>query len=364
MKSTFFFIAMLLFVNASSDLFTPRSVTDADPVLMEISKDPSSEAVFATMAIQLETQGGFEKVMGLLNELVHDSKEQLHAMTKVWRGVHARCQVSAVKLAGRQEFFKTYLHQAKRSVKQSTERLAEMRDHLVGFAKSQAVYGTLLKQEVSRHAALNAGLKGLYAHANAGLKSLGAAHGAVKDWSPKGRALIQTHLADVAASYMKVKNYELPSINEFLERTTDRKVRKRLLEWMTQVRAQLTMVASGYRNSMARLAKLGGAVEVALAAMTVGLKHGVAHLNKAVTYCQHMVKAGKATTALFTRLAKQNAGLMRANAQYCHAEAVNYNTNRLMAVASVKLFREVRNYFTNHYKKIHSYIKVKYGRTN
>jgi hypothetical protein len=355
---------MLLFVNASSDLFTPRTVTDADPVLMEISKDPSSEAVFATMAIQLETQGGFEKVMGLLNELVHDSKEQLHSMTKTWRGVQSRCQVSKVKLAGRQEFFQTYLNQAKRAVVQSNRRLSELRDNLVGFRASQGVYGALLKQEIDRHAAIGKSLKGLYAHASTGLKSLGEAHAAVNDWTPKGRALIQTHLRDVSASYMKVKKYELPSINEFLERTTDLKVRKRLLEWMTQVRAQLTMAASGYRESMGRLAKMGGAVEQALARMNVGLKHGVAHLEVAVTYCQHMVKAGVETTALFTRLAKQNAGLMRANAQYCHQEAVNYNRNKVMAVASVKLFKEVRNYFTNHYKKINSYIKTKYSRTD
>jgi len=266
-----------------------KTTNEIDTNLVELAKDPSSEAVFATMAIQLETKGGFQKVLGLLNELVTDSKEQLHDMTKVWRGVNARCQVSKVKLAGRQDFFETYLAQASRHARHATGRLAEVRDHMSGFKQSQVVYGALLKAEISRHAFLNGHLKKRFAHAARGLKRLANAEKEVGNWTPKGRALIQTHLKDVATSYLQVQEYELPNITEFLERTTDTKVKARLLEWIGAIKVQLTAGAAGFSSSLKRLRKIGGAVERALARILVSLKTGVAHLRKAETYTQHVI---------------------------------------------------------------------------
>jgi hypothetical protein len=351
---------MLLFVNCSQDLFTPNLVSDADPVLLELAKDPSSEAVFATMAIQLETKGGFHKVLGLLNELVHDSKEQLHSMTKIWRGVHARCQISKIKLHGRQEFFETYLHQAERHVRQASQRLAEVKDHLKGYEKSQTVYGALLKSEITKHALVKKTLKTKFAHAQAGLDSLKKASAEVANWTPKGRALIQTHLMDVATSYLQVKEYELPNITEFLERTNDRKVKLRLTQWLKRVNAQLLAGASHFRNALNRLQKIGGQVEAALARMLVALKAGVAHLRKAITFSEHMIKAGKDGAALFGKLVHQNRGLIAANKKYCDNESVTYHKNQVQATAAIKLFREIRSFFVGHYSKIHSYIKAKY----
>jgi len=362
MKSTFFFIAMLLFVNASADLFTPNIVTDADPTLLEIAKDPSSEAVFATMAIQMEAQGGFNRVLGLLNELVHDSKAQLHSMTKLWRGVNARCQVSKVKLNGRQEFFETYLHQAQRNVRLSTVRLAEAKDNLAALRSAKTVYSGLLKSEIARHAATSRNLKRRHAHAEAGLASLKAARAAVQNWTPRGRALVQTHLSEVATSYLSVKEYELPSITEFLERTNDHKVRKRLLEWMSQVGAQLMMGRDGFKSALNRLARLGGNVEDALARVHKNLVGGIKYLRKAIVHCEHRIKNGAHAVALFSTLVKQNKGLIAANRAYCHNEHASFSRNSLAAKNAIKLFREIRHFFVNNYKRIHSYIKAKYHR--
>jgi hypothetical protein len=361
MKFTFFFIAMLLIVNCSQDLVSP-TLNEADSTLLEIAKSPSSEAVFATMSIQMEAQGGFDKVMELLNQLVHDSKEQLHSMTKVWRGVNTRCHVSKMKLTGRQEFFETYLHQAERNVRRATERLSECRHQLTSFNGSVQTYSTLLKSEVARHHVVASALKARAAHANAGLKSLESARNAVGDWTPKARALVQTHLMDVSASYLQVQDYELPSVTEFLERTTDAKVRTRLMQWMGKVRSQLQVAANSFQHSMEKLNKVGTALEESLSTMVVSLKSGLTQLNKCLTYTQHMIEAGKTTTALFANLAKQNTGLMAANAKYCAAESVSYNSNRVQAVAAVKLFREIRAYFGQHYTKMNSYIMTKYNK--
>jgi len=351
---------MLIFVKSSTDASAISPNIEADSTLLELAKDPSSEAVFATMAIQLEAKGGFSKVLGLLSELVHDSKAQLHSMTKLWRGVSARCQVSKIKLAGRQEFFETYLAQAQRHVRHAKLRLGECNDHLKGFRKSKSVYSLLLKTEIARH---NQGVKALklrYGHVQKGIKSLNNARKAIKDWSPKGKALIQTHLSEVSNSYLQVKEYELPSVTNFLEKTTDVKVRARLLEWISQVGAQLIFAGNEFQSALKRLKKLGGAVEVALANMIKAIKAGVKHLLKAIAFCRNTITSGKKTVALYQQLVGFNKSLIRANNKYCENEKTNYNKNRIQAKSAITLFREVRKYFLDNYKKLHSYIKAKY----
>lgn len=357
MKSTFFFIAMLFFVNCSKDLLSP---TDTDTTLLEIAKDPSSEAVFATMAIQLQAEGGFHRVLGLLNELVHDSKEQLHSITKLWRGVHARCVVTSIKLKGRQEYFETYLGQAHRHVSESTQRVAEIVDHLNGFNTSKNVYSAILKAEIGRHAETKKHLKEKLAQALAGLNSLKAANKAVHEWTPKGKALVQTHLEEVAKAYLQVKDFELPSPTEFLERTTDHKVRKRILEWMAVVERHLISSSENLRNSLERLSTIGGNLEKALARILVALDAGIKHLNDAKTFNTKMIAAGKKAVALYQNLSHQNTALLKSNTEYCRHENNTYNKNKVQAVAAIKLFREVRNYFVHHYRRLHSYIKAKY----
>jgi hypothetical protein len=353
---------MLFIVNCSTNLINPTPTNDVDPSLLEISKAPESEAVFATMAIQMETKGGFHRVLSLLNELVTDSKEQLHSMLKIWRGVSARCQVSKLKLHEREEFFETYLHQAQRHVNEAKHRVAELGDTLKGYLKSEDVYGAILKSEIARHSFAKKHLKGRFAHAQHGLNSLKEAQKAVNDWTPKGRALIQTHLSEVAVSYLKVKNMELPNITEFLERTNDKKVRKRLLEWLKSVQHHLLIGAGVFRNALTKLQRLGDVVEVDLAKMIVAIRAAVVHIRKAITFSHHIVSNGQKGVALFQNLINQNKKIIASHRAYCHNEKVNFHKNELLARSSIKLFREVRHYFITHYKKIHSYIKAKYHR--
>lgn len=359
MRSTFFFISMLIFV---SSINAKIDSLEVDPALLEINKAPESEAVFATMAIHLETKGGFQQVLRLLNDLVHDSKEQLHSITKVWRGVNARCQVSKIKLHGRQEFFDTYLAQARRHVAQYTHRLAEVQDHLAGFRKSEVVYGGLLKTEIARHHAQAKVFHSKYRHAQRGIESIKLASRSVSDWTPKGRALVQTHLMEASKHYLEVHQMELPNITGLLERTTDNKVRRRILEWLGRVVAQLSSSSEDFRRRSEKLAAIGKKVENSLAQMLVALSHGVKHLHKAITYSAHMIKAGRAGVNFFSKLIKENRGLIQANNSYCSTESKNYNAAKINATNSIKMFVSIRAYFLKHYQKIHSYIKAKYHR--
>jgi len=155
---------------------------------------------------------------------------------------------------------------------------------------------------------------------------------------------------------------ELPNITEFLERTNDKKVRRRLLEWLKSVQHHLLIGAGVFRNALTKLQRLGDVVEVDLAKMIVAIRAAVVHIRKAITFSHHMVSNGQKGVTLFQNLINQNKKIISAHRAYCHNEKVNFHKNEIIARSSIKLFREVRHYFITHYKKIHSYIKAKYHR--
>jgi hypothetical protein len=364
MRSTIFFISMLLFVSCSQDMFNvEKSTEEIDTGLLELSKDPASEAIFATMAIQLDShagKGGFSKVLGLLNELVHDGKKQLHEIVKTWRGVEARCVVSKIKLAGRQEFFETYLAEATRQNANAVQRMGEIKDNIKGFKKSRGVYSALLKSEIARHHAQNTFLAAKVAHAKAGIASLATAHASVDEWTPKSAALVQTHMHTVSASFLEVNGSKLPEITALLERTTDVKVRGRLLEWLAGVRVQLLAGRQNFQTQLKDVSRFGAELEKALAAMLNSLTKSLTHLKKAIVLTTHAIASSNGAISLYGKLVGENKGLIAANNAYCKNEYKNFHVGQAESKAAIKLFREVRTYFNNHYSKIQSYIKSKY----
>jgi hypothetical protein len=363
MKTTFLFFAFLIFVNCSTDLLTP-TISSEDSVLTELSKDPNAEPLFATMAIQLQAHdsksAGFNRVLSLLKQLVYDSKEQLHSMTKVWRGVQTRCQVSKIKLRGRQEYFDTYYGQAQRSVSQATTALGQLKDNLGAFQKSLNAYTNLLKWEINDHKRSRDSLAKRNDWAKSALNHLKEARNAVSNWSPKGRALVQTHIEEASKLYSSINNVDLPNITEFLERTTDGRVRRRLLEWLNVVNVHLSAGHAKTSQAIKKLDDLHKATQNALAKMVLQLNSGINHIQKGIHFNNELVNAGKKASSLFGDLAKENSKLVSANKAYCHAERVSFKKNEAQAISAIKLFRHLKDYFNNNYSKIHSYIKAKY----
>jgi hypothetical protein len=314
------------------------------------------------MKIQMEANGGFRRVLGLLNNLVHDSKEQLHEMSKLWRGVQARCAVSKVRLSGRQEFFENYLRVAQNHLAHAQHRLGDIADHKAGYAKSAEVYGALLKQQIVRHQWVKSTLGKKVTHIKAGLAGVEAAMKSIKDWSPRAAALIQTHVKEIAANYLQVQEYQLPDISEFLdtERTTDGKVRQRLLQWMAVINRQLLAANLHYGGLFKHAHAHGKATMGALGGMVAALKKGLSHLVKARIFVQARIKHITGTIGLYSKLVGENKGLMKANKEYCTVEAKNFHGAQVQAKGAIKMFTEIRHYFVEHYQHIRSFIKTKF----
>ena len=358
MRSTIFFISMLLFVSASKDLFD----TQVETQLLELSKDPSSEAVFATMSMQLETEGGFDRVLGLLNTLVNDGKKQLHQMTRTWRRVSARCQVSAEMFETRQEFFDHAFTHGQRRVSNAQRRLSESKDNLAANGKSVTVFTNVLNNAIARH---NNQAKIAQRSAdvvNGAVDALTNAFKEVQNWTPRGAALIQSSMKAIATGFAEVNGYSLNLPTEFLETAgSDHKVRKRLLEWFGMLKKKVLGWRQSRQESDKRFMAAAKEQQTTLAALISALKAHSNNLTKTIERSNQSIKNNSRVVELYGKLRVENAALMASEKKYCGVEKDNFTRNESRTKAAIALFKEIRTYFIDHYKAVHSYIRAHFN---
>lgn len=359
MRATICFFATLLILGtiASSSI----SPSELDTQLLEFSKHPSSDAIFATMSMQLTGNGGFNRVLALLNELVHDGKGQLHDMNKVFRAVDARCHVSARHYEMSAEFFSHTLAASKHIVNNAGERLAQVKDMASANADSSKAYAALLKRVLSEGAKDLAGLRALLKNIQKAVKGTKGAQAAVRNWNAKSAALIQANMRDIKTGFVQIHKYDLAEPTTLLEEAgRDEKVKARLAQWLSALKVKFMTneqsLAAYIKSRTTALATTRGHI----GALLNSLKAAAGRLQKSVVWCIQQIKHAKALVSLNAGLLKQNAGLMAANKKYCAAERLNYHTNQVKVTGEIKLFVEIRKYFIDHYSKINSFIKAKY----
>lgn len=361
--STILFITFLFTINCTSEFLnlTP-SDKDIDASLIELNKEPVTEGVFATMATQLSTEGGFERVLSLLHQLVADGKDQLHRITKTWRGVHARCTVSKIKLQGRQEFFDSHLSHARRNLEYRTNNNNESRGALDSYGKAIKVYRDLLKAEIARHISIEKHFHNMDKASNAGIKWVDTCLEAVRNWTPKAAALVQTMMRGLVNAYMQVS--ELRSIEqpiELLERSgNDGKVRKRLEEWLLMLKARLLAARAHYHLGKGRKAAMA-LIETTLGSLIKSLEGASKSVSGHIAANNSSIKANQDSIKLLSKLSHENKGLIKANHAYCQNERNNFHRNDKRIREEIKLFREIVKYFRDHYGRIHQFIRNKYN---
>jgi len=349
---------MLIFVSCSQNLFDSKDAVDTQ--LIELSKNPSSDAVFATMSIQLQHEGGFNRVLGLLNQLIHDGKKQLHDMTKTWRRVSARCQVSKYMLKGRQEFFGVAFAASQRRVRNARHRVAEAEDYLKANRESVRVYKAFLNSEISRHAHSKKRLARKHKLIKEAITHIDNAIKAIKNWTPKGAALIQTTMKTITSAFLEFNNYDLTAPTELIETAHDGKIKNRLLQWFGILRVQFLGHKASNKHKQKKKKSLGSRIEKATAHLIAALKLANRTIKRVIVAGKQSIKNQEKLVALYGKMVTDNKALIVANKNYCNTEAKNYATNKARVTGAMTLFREIRKYFIDHYSKIHSYIRAKF----
>jgi hypothetical protein len=360
--STLIFISFLFAISCTNTLLNLKPTDqEIDSNLIELNKEPVSEGVFATMATQLSTEGGFTRVLTLLHGLVADGKSQLHQITLTWRGVSARCSVSKVSLASRQEFFNNRLAYSSKTMVRAKARVADNVAMVAEFTKHVKVYKDLLTEQVSRHSGLTAYLNKMSASSVTALKSVTTATNVVKDWTPKGAALVQTMLSGMVNSYAEISQVKLdPPSKQLQEAGADEKVKARMLQWLGMLKARLLSGADNFEVSK-ELAAANAAQEQTLGNLVKSLEAARTRLTNYVAADKSALKDTAKLVVLLQKLVKENAALILANKAYCANESTNFHRNEKRIRKEITLFREITKYFNDHYSRVHSFIRNKYN---
>jgi hypothetical protein len=352
---------MLLFIfgTIASSKIAPSEI---DTQLLEFSKHPSSEAIFATMSMQLTANGGFNRVLALLNDLVHDGKSQLHKMALTFRAVEARCSVSQVHFKMSQEFFQMAHNSAKHIIDASNERLGDAKDSVTANAldvKTFVGLGQKTEEIFNREDKLVKGLQGAIA---AGISAIQASIETAKDWNPKSAALIQVNLRAIKTAFVQVHKYELTTPTALIQSAaSDEKVRARLMQWLNELKSNFQGFNLQVLGHISELAREFAADHKNIVSLTNSLSIQSTSLNKAVARGQQAIVHANASLELHAKLLAQNANLMKANQEYCQTEDTNFHAAEARNIADIKIFVEIRKYFIDHYANIQSFIKSKYA---
>jgi hypothetical protein len=357
-----------------------------DSVLLEMATDPRSEAVFATMNVQLKQEGGFDRVLALLNQLVDDGRKQLHVANKIWRKTEARCDVATMKFAERQNYYET----KESTLNQLISEMYKEKNDAASSAASMKVYNAWFegfnRRNVLRKAESAAQLNKRYTVAQDAVAATKRAIETVSNWTVRGNAapaarqgrngpgrqngkpnksFIQENLEEVTSAFLELKGFELVIPESFVELAADNhKVRRRLLEWLGQLRVTFVEIADHFQQKAAARSEIFGRQIAAVSALLAKYTLDATHAKHAVARFSTHLSSAKEAIEFVAKLSKQNAKLVIANKDYCRVEKHNYSNTKNLIDGQLVLFGKIKRYFIDNYKKISKFIKKKYHRTN
>jgi hypothetical protein len=361
MRSTILFLALLVFVSCSTEM-----IDSYDSVLLEMATDPRSEAVFATMSVQLKQQGGFDRVLALLNQLVDDGRKQLHVANKIWRKTEARCDVSTMKFAERQNFYEN----KETVLTQIVSEMHKEKNDAGSSSASMKIYAQWFegfnRRNVLRKAESAANLNKRYLAAQKAVEATKKAIKTVAEWKANRKvALIQEDLEAVSASFLELKDFDLVIPESFVElAASDKKVRQRLLEWLGQLRVTFIEIADHYQQKAAARNDIFVRQIEAIKALLNKYTLDITHYKHAITRFSTHIRSAKEALTFYAKLSKQNGKLVIANKEYCRVEKHNYSNTKNLIDGQLVLFGKIKRYFIDNYQKISKFIKRKYHKTD
>jgi polyhydroxyalkanoate synthesis regulator phasin len=333
-----------------------------DNVLLEISSNPSSEAIFATMSMQLKSEGGFERVLALLNSLVEDGKKQLHEAKKIWGATSSRCDVSTYKFHEKQDFYENRLNTLIQEVDESNTEVSNCSWMVQALGESQAWFQTFYDNEVSIHATEAALLNEILADSEAALDSVNEAIESVQNWTPASASFLQTSLKKITASYLQLHKFNIVVPSSFVQMAaSDAAVKTRLLEWLNTLRVSFLDAQSSASDALASKQAIWTEIESQTQDLIATYVDDIEDFNdKQELFTENLTNLEGAVT-IFQQLVDNNSQLVQSNSDYCDIEQTNFENAKDVLESQLALFKQIRDYFKTNYAKINQFVKDKYN---
>lgn len=356
MKSTIVFLSLLALISCFS-------IESYEPALVELSSNPASDAIFATIALQLKADNvqGFDRVIGLLNEFVDDGKKQILSAKKLYRATTSRCEVSSMKFKERNSYFQN-VHDNMVSYSNESATTASLQGDNLTFLKAKNNEMTEFKaRETTYHAAKKSENDALIANAQEAVDNAQAAINAVQGWT-LSTSFIQEKIDKVTNSYLQVHSYKLIVPTSFVETAAnDETIKGRLLEWLESLRIAFLETKLELEGSIERYQTNANSMDSALTDLlslyTSDAEHCFTLRAKAIEDKQ----VYDSLVEHFQKLADDNSGLIKANDDYCKTEQTEYEKVKDVLENQQQVFKDIREYFRNNYAKISEFIKDKFN---
>jgi hypothetical protein len=306
--------------------------------------------------------GGFQKVMSLINELIRDNKRQIQKIRKINKRVEGECLITTHKLTDRGIFFngqKAYFH-ARGSV--SIEEKGESINVMTSRNAQATTYNTLHTAAKAHHDRQTKKWGSRIQNANNAVAKVNAALRAINEWTPKTNpALIQTLVKETTELYTQVKNYPLSIPSELIQlAANDAQIKKRLYEWLNLLKGSIVESLAGAQSAVSEINQLYNNFSHTLEELHNLLLDDAKKLSSAIENFSTLIKVYAENEKIYTNLASQNGLLVVANKNWCNQEVVNYNANHNAMEAQLKVFTDLRFWLRQNFGRVRDWLKKKY----
>jgi len=363
MRSTILFLAMLYFVHSA----TTEMELENNQAFVELSTHPVSQAFFSAAALRIKEEGaktGFRKIMALMNELIHNNRKQLQYIRKVNRRVKSECVIVTHKLKDRGVFFQGQSRYFKRRGSVTLSEETEARNIQGSRDDQNKSYGDLLTAATARHKRKIRKWNSRCENSKKALDKANIAIRAVNDWTPKGSSsFVQQSIKEAAELYKVVKKMPLSVPEEMIQlAASDKKIRKRLYQWLTYLKAALVSNIAKCERARNGVRILFKNYKTTIIALRKALVADSKELGKALENYKILLKVYNQNEKIYSNLFNQNSLLVQANDKYCSTEANNFKAGQKAMEDQLKTFIKLRFWLRKNFHRVKRWIKRRYAK--
>jgi len=367
MISTIVFITLLIFVSSTIKRIDDSIELDSIPEFVQLTNSPISKVLLSAISLKMrETtnqSAGFNKIMALMSELIHDNRKQLQQIRRINERVQGQCLVSNSKLKNRERSFSNLL------------RYFKSRGSLALSEKSEAInMQNSRKQQAADYAAAKARfslnysnrskkLEGRIKELNAALTAVNSALKAVSDWAPKNAtAFIEEKVKQSVDAFQKTVEYPITYDHEMIQlAASDDKIKKRLFEWLTMLKSSIVSGLSLAQSTKTETADSHNALDAQLTQIIKLENADVSKLTGGISNWSILIKNYNDNEKIYAALKIQTTNILKANKEWCNVETANYNQNKQSMEDQLKVFVDLRDWLRKNYSKVRDWIRKKYN---
>jgi len=366
MRSTILFLIMLYFVHSTTT--ETRMELESNPAFVELSSHPISQAFFSAAALRLKEEGGhagFQKIMALMHELVHDNRRQLQKIRRINASTQGECLIVTHKLHDRALFFAGQTRYFKRRGAVTIEEKTEAINIRNSRNAQNTSYGALMTAATARHGRKMKKWGDRCSNSQKALNKANAAIRVVNEWTPAKRshAFVQKAIQETADLYTKVKNYPLTVPEELIQlAANDHKLRRRLFEWLNFLKASIVDNLAKCQRARNSIVRLYTRLSKNVAALRRALQSDSKKLGQSIENYAVLIKVYSENERIYSNLSSQNNLLVQANRKYCDTERANFIAGQKAMEAQLNVFLGLRVWLRKNFHNIKRWIKRRYAK--